>query len=80
MAEKKLGVTRGPWFWVTMLAVIALVIGIVVIFVLVQNDQLSRGWAYAVLPLGILLAATTRLLTLFKAVDEQKNPEISDNS
>lgn len=73
MAEKKLGVTRGPWFWVTMLAVIALVVGIIVIFVLVQNDALSRGWAYAALPLGILLAASTRLLTLFKAVDENKN-------
>ena len=73
MTEKKLGVTRGPWFWVTMLVIAALVVGIVVIFVLVQNDQLSRAWAYAVLPLGILAAASTRLLTLFKAVDEQMN-------
>ena len=73
MAEKELGVTRSPWFWVTMLAVIALVVGIVVVFVLVQNDVLSRGWAYAALPLGLLLAASTRMLTLFKAVDEQKN-------
>jgi quinol-cytochrome oxidoreductase complex cytochrome b subunit len=70
--DKQLGATRGVWWWATALAIVALVGAAITIFILVRNGQLSRPWAYAALPIALLAAAASRVLTLFKAVAEDK--------
>ena len=52
--------------------VIAAVVVAVIVLVLVDRGELSKGWAYAVLPVAIIAAASTRVLTIFKAAAESK--------
>lgn len=67
-----LGAGRGSWRYA--IGIIALtVIAVVVVLVLVETDHLSRGWAYAVLPVAIIAAAAARVLTIFKAGAEDKS-------
>jgi len=69
--QHKLGAGRGSWRW-AMLVILAAVVAVVVVLVLVDTDHLSRGWAYAVLPIAIVAAALSRVLTIFKAGAEDK--------
>jgi hypothetical protein len=70
-AADKLGATRGSW-WIAMLVIVAAVIGVIVVLVLVDRGSLDRGWAYACLPIAIIAAAASRVLTIFKASAEDK--------
>ena len=55
-----------------MLVIAAVVVAVIVVLVLVDRGELSKGWAYAVLPVAIIAAASTRVLTIFKAAAESK--------
>ena len=70
--EHKLGATRGSWL-PAMLAIGAVIVAVVVVLLLVNAEVLDRGWAYAVLPVAIIAAAATRVLTIFKANAEDKD-------
>ncbi|KQV76750.1 hypothetical protein ASC61_18080 [Aeromicrobium sp. Root344] len=70
-SSNKLGMTRGSW-WIAMLVIAAVVVAVIVVLVLVDRGELSKGWAYAVLPVAIIAAASTRVLTIFKAAAESK--------
>jgi len=67
-----LGTTRGSW-WIAMSVIAAVVIAVIVVLVLVDQGELSKGWAYAVVPVAIVAAASTRVLTIFKAAAESKH-------
>jgi hypothetical protein len=67
----KLGAGRGSWRW-AMLIILAAVIAVIVVLILVDTDHLDRGWAYAVLPIAIVAAAASRVLTIFKASAEDR--------
>jgi heme/copper-type cytochrome/quinol oxidase subunit 4 len=71
-ATDKLGATRGSW-WKSMVVIALAVAFVVVVLVLVETDHLSRGWAYACLPIAIVAAAASRVLTIFKAAAEDKD-------
>ncbi|MRK00980.1 hypothetical protein GEV27_05545 [Aeromicrobium sp. S22] len=47
--------------------------------VLVDRGTLDRGWAYAVLPVAIIAAAATRVLTMFKAKAEDTPSDDRDH-
>ena len=66
-----LGARRGSW-WVAMLVIGVAVAAVVVILVLVSGGHLARGWAYVALPVAIVAAALSRVLTIFKAAAEDK--------
>ena len=66
-----LGTTRGSW-WIAMLVIFAIVAAVIVVLVLVDQGELSKGWAYAVIPIAIIAAALSRVLTMFKAAAESK--------
>jgi hypothetical protein len=70
---KKLGATQGSW-WKSMVVIGAAVAAVLVVLVLVDTGHLSRGWAYACLPIAIVAAAASRVLTTFKAAGEDKDP------
>ena len=69
-----LGTTRGSW-WIAMAVIFAIVAGVLVVLVLVDQGELSKGWAYAVVPIAIIAAASTRVLTIFKAAAESKRQD-----
>lgn len=69
--DQDLGTTRGSWKWGMAIIVLAIV-AVVVVLVLVSNQQLSRGWAYAVLPVAVIAAAASRVVTILKAGTEDK--------
>lgn len=69
--DKKFGVTRGSWRYGIGIITLAIVI-VIVVLVLVSTDRLSDGWAYAVLPVAIIAAAASRVVTIFKAGAEDK--------
>jgi len=56
-----------------MLVIFAIVAAVIVVLILVDQGELSRGWAYAVIPVAIIAAALTRVLTIFKAASESKH-------
>ena len=68
-----LGTTRGSW-WIAAV-IFAIVAGVLVVLVLVDQGELSKGWAYAVVPIAIIAAASTRVLTIFKAAAESKRQD-----
>lgn len=55
-----------------MAVIFAIVAAVIVVLVLVDQGELSKGWAYAVVPIAIIAAASTRVLTIFKAASESK--------
>lgn len=55
-----------------MLVIFAIVAAVMVVLVLVDQGELSKGWAYVVIPIAIIAAALTRVLTIFKAASESK--------
>ncbi|MET0930809.1 MAG: hypothetical protein ABWX74_14915 [Aeromicrobium sp.] len=69
---KKLGATRGSW-WISMLVIGIAVAAVIVVLVLVDTGHLGEGWAFACLPIAIVAAAASRVLTIFKAsaVDQE---------
>ena len=69
--DKKLGVGRGSWRYGIAVIVVAIV-AVVVVLSLVNAGRLSDGWAYAVLPVAIIAAAASRVLTIFKAGAEDR--------
>jgi Sec-independent protein secretion pathway component TatC len=70
-SSEDLGTTRGSW-WIAMAVIFAIVVAVLVVLVLVDRGELSKGWAYAVVPVAIIAAASTRVLTIFKAAAESK--------
>lgn len=58
-----------------MLVIFAAVVGVIVVLLLVDKGELSKGWAYAAVPVAIVAAASTRVLTIFKAAAESKRQE-----
>ncbi|MEV7396619.1 hypothetical protein [Aeromicrobium sp. NPDC092404] len=70
-SSQDLGTTRGSW-WIAMLTIFVTVAAVIVVLVLVDQGTLSKGWAYAVLPIAIIAAALSRVLTIFKAAAESK--------
>jgi hypothetical protein len=69
--DKKFGFTRGSWIYGMGVIVVAIV-AVVVVLLLVNAGTLSDGWAYAVLPVAIIAAAASRVLTIFKAGAEDQ--------
>lgn len=65
------GMGRGSWRF-AMAAIVLAVVGAFVVILLVNAGTLDRGWAYAVLPVAIIAAAASRVLTIFKAAGEDK--------
>lgn len=74
--KHELGAARGGW-WKAMTVIGVAVVAVVVVLILVSTGTLDRGWAYAVLPIAIVAAALSRVLTIFKAAAEDKatNPD-----
>lgn len=70
-SDRKLGAFRGSW-WIAMTVIVIAVIGVVVVLALVNAGELSKSWAYACLPIAIVAAAASRVLTIFKAAAEDK--------
>jgi hypothetical protein len=68
---KTFGAGRGAWRYAMMLIVAAVAV-VIVILLLVDADRLPRAWAYAALPIAIVAAAASRVLTIFKAGAEDK--------
>jgi hypothetical protein len=66
-----LGTTHGSW-WITMVVIFLIVAAVLVVLVLVDQGELSKGWAYVVVPIAIIAAASTRVITIFKAAAESK--------
>jgi hypothetical protein len=67
-----IGATRGAWrFWLA--GIVLVVIAVIVVLVLVDSGHLAQGWAYAVLPVAIIAAAASRLVTVLKADVEDKS-------
>jgi hypothetical protein len=60
------GAGRGGWRW-AIFAITLLVVAVVVVLVLVDRDVLPRAWAYGVLPVAIVAAAASRVVTILKA-------------
>ena len=50
-----------------MTVIVLLVAGAFVVLLLVQRGDLPRAWGYGVLPVAIIAAAASRVLTIFKA-------------
>jgi hypothetical protein len=69
--DKKLGSARGSWRYGIAVIVVAIV-AVIVVLSLVNAGKLSDGWAYAVLPVAIIAAAASRVLTIFKAGAEDQ--------
>jgi hypothetical protein len=69
--DKEFGVTRGSWRYGIGVIVLAIV-AVIVVLLLVNAGKLSDGWAYAVLPVAIIAAAASRVLTIFKAGAEDQ--------
>lgn len=69
--DRSLGATRGKW-WIAMVVIVIAVAAVIVVLALVNSGELSRSWAYAVLPIAIIAAAASRVLTIFKAAAEDK--------
>lgn len=69
--QYKLGAARGLW-WETMAALGTLAVAAYVILVLVSLKVLDVNWGYAMLPVIGLLAVIMGLVTVFKAVGEEK--------
>jgi hypothetical protein len=67
----ELGVKKGLW-GPSMIGIGLVVVAVIVVLVLVKTGHLDRGWAYAVLPVAIIAAAASRVLTIFKAGAEDK--------
>jgi hypothetical protein len=67
-----LNTSGGSWRYVLAVIVVA-VIAVIVVLVLVGSGHLARGWAYGVLPVAIIAAAATRVLTAFKVGAEDKS-------
>ena len=67
----KLGAGRGSWRW-AMLVILIAVVAVIAVLALVDTGHLSRTWAYAVLPIAIVAAALSRVLTIFKASAEDQ--------
>lgn len=66
------GFTQGSW-WISMLVIGVAVAAVIVVLLLVDAGQLSRTWAYVCLPIAIIAAAASRVLTIFKAGAEDKH-------
>lgn len=62
----KLGAGQGTWKW-AMLLILAAVVFAIVVMSLVDTDRLSAGWSNTVLPVAVIAAALSRVLTIFKA-------------
>ncbi len=73
-AKHDLGVKRGHWRLATFI-VVAAVVAVAVGLLLVNAGRLDRGWAYAVLPVAIIAAAATRIVTAVKVSNESKGTE-----
>lgn len=58
-----------------MLVIFAAVVAVIVVLILVDKGELSKGWAYAAVPVATVAAASTRVLTIFKAAAESKRQE-----
>ena len=76
--KHNLGTTRGSWKYAMGIIVVAIV-AVIVVLVLVNTDRLSDGWAYAVLPVAIIAAAASRVLTTFKASAEDRTDGPDDD-
>jgi hypothetical protein len=70
--DNSLGATRGRWWWIAIGIITLALSGVVVVFAMVSSNQLERSWAIAVLPLALIAAAATRVLTVLKAAAEDK--------
>lgn len=70
-----LGATRGSWKY-AMGVIVLVVAAAVVVLALVGTGHLSRGWAYVVLPIAIVAAAASRVLTIFKAAAEDRTDDV----
>ena len=71
--EHGFGAGRGSWRW-GMAVIVAAVVLVLVVLVLVRQDVLPREWAYVVLPVAIVAAAASRVITIFKAGAEENRP------
>ena len=69
--DKSFGVARGSWRYGIAVILVA-VVAVLVVLVLVDRGTLSDGWAFAVLPVAIIAAAASRVLTIFKASAEDQ--------
>lgn len=65
------GVGRGAWRF-AIGAIVLVVAAVFVVLLLVNQGTLDRGWAYLVIPVAIVAAAASRVLTIFKAAGEDK--------
>lgn len=70
-ADDELGAKRGGWA-LTLTVITLAVVAVLVVLILVQQDRISEWWTYAVLPVAIIAAAATRVLTVLKASGESK--------
>ncbi|KQY59400.1 hypothetical protein ASD11_07480 [Aeromicrobium sp. Root495] len=61
-----MGAGRGTWKFGMLVIVLAIVV-VLVVLGLVRADVLPRAFAYAVLPVAIIAAATSRVITIWKA-------------
>lgn len=72
-SDRDFGATRGSW-WIAMLVIFVAVAAVIVVLVLVDAGELSKSWAYVCLPIAIVAAALSRVLTIFKAkAEDTKN-------
>lgn len=76
--KHELGATHGSWRYAMGVIVVA-VVAVVVVLALVSSGHLARGWAYAVLPVAIIAAAASRVLTIFKASAEDRTEPQDDD-
>lgn len=74
----ELGVKRGLW-GPTMIVLALTVVAVIVVLLLVDQGKLDRAWAYGVLPVAIIAAALSRVLTMFKAKAEDTPSEDRDH-
>ena len=69
--QNSLGAGRGSWRY-AMAVILVAIIAVLVVLVLVNQGVLGRGWTYVAIPVAIIAAAASRVLTIFKAAAEDK--------
>lgn len=70
-SQHSLGAGRGAWRY-AMTVIVTAIIAVIIVLILVDRGVLDRGWTYVVIPVAIVAAAASRVLTIFKAGAEDK--------